>query len=238
MKLSINFLKDYIDLDENIDVKKLAEDMTNAGNEYDEATKLINATKLIIGEVKECVDHPDSDHLHCCKVDVGSEILDIVCGAPNVRTGLKVIVAQDGAQLPGGKITKCLKRGVESNGMICSLAELGLESKFLREEDKAGIHELPIDAPIGEDPIAYMKLDDSVIDFDLTANRGDLLSILGMAYEIGAIYNKKVKDIDLSYKENSENINDTFNVKVNTENCSIFLAKKVKNVVIKESCRY
>ena len=235
MKLSINFLKDYIDLDENIDVKKLAEDMTNAGNEYDEATKLINATKLIIGEVKECVDHPDSDHLHCCKVDVGSEILDIVCGAPNVRAGLKVIVAQDGAQLPGGKITKCLKRGVESNGMICSLAELGLESKFLREEDKAGIHELPIDAPIGEDPIAYMKLDDSVIDFDLTANRGDLLSILGMAYEIGAIYNKKVKDIDLSYKENSENINDTFNVKVNTENCSIFLAKKVKNVVIKES---
>jgi len=235
MKLSINFLKDYIDLDENIDVKKLAEDMTNAGNEYDEATKLINATKLIIGEVKECVDHPDSDHLHCCKVDVGSEILDIVCGAPNVRTGLKVIVAQDGAQLPGGKITKCLKRGVESNGMICSLAELGLESKFLREEDKAGIHELPIDAPIGEDPIAYMKLDDSVIDFDLTANRGDLLSILGMAYEIGAIYNKKVKDIDLSHKENGENINDTFNVKVNTENCSIFLAKKVKNVVIKES---
>ena len=235
MKLSINFLKDYIDLDENIDVKKIAEDMTNAGNEYDEATKLINATKLIIGEVKECVDHPDSDHLHCCKVDVGSEILDIVCGAPNVRAGLKVIVAQDGAQLPGGKITKCLKRGVESNGMICSLAELGLESKFLREEDKAGIHELPIDAPIGEDPIAYMKLDDSVIDFDLTANRGDLLSILGMAYEIGAIYNKKVKDIDLSYKENSENINDTFNVKVNTENCSIFLAKKVKNVVIKES---
>lgn len=235
MKLSINFLKDYIDLDENIDVKKLAEDMTNAGNEYDEATKLINATKLIIGEVKECVDHPDSDHLHCCKVDVGSEILDIVCGAPNVRAGLKVIVAQDGAQLPGGKITKCLKRGVESNGMICSLAELGLESKFLREEGKAGIHELPIDAPIGEDPIAYMKLDDSVIDFDLTANRGDLLSILGMAYEIGAIYNKKVKDIDLSHKENGENINDTFNVKVNTENCSIFLAKKVKNVVIKES---
>ena len=75
--------------------------------------------------------------------------------------------------------------------MICSIAELGLESKFLTEEDKAGIHELPQDAPIGEDPIAYMKMDDSVIDFDLTANRGDLLSILGMAYEVGAIYNKK-----------------------------------------------
>ncbi len=235
MKLSINFLKDYVDLDENIDVKKLAEDMTNAGNEYDEAGNLINATKLVIGEIVECKEHPDSDHLHCCKVNVGKEVLDIVCGAPNARKGIKVIVALDGAQLPGGTI-KCGKiRGKVSNGMMCSIAELGLDNKFLTEEDKAGIHELPADAPIGENPIAYMKLNDQVIDFELTANRGDLLSILGMAYEVGAIYDKKVKDIDLSHKENKENINDIFKVKVNTENCSIFLAKKVKNVVIKES---
>ena len=235
MKLSINFLKDYVDLDEDIDVKKLAEDMTDAGNEYDEAGNLINATKLVIGEIVECKEHPDSDHLHCCKVNVGKEVLDIVCGAPNARKGIKVIVALDGAQLPGGTI-KCGKiRGEVSNGMMCSIAELGLDNKFLTEEDKAGIHELPEDAPIGEDPIAYMKLNDQVIDFELTANRGDLLSILGMAYEVGAIYDKKVKDIDLSHKENKENINDIFKVKVNTENCSIFLAKKVKNVVIKES---
>ena len=235
MKLSINFLKDYVDLDEDIDVKKLAEDMTNAGNEYDEAGNLINATKLVIGEIVECKEHPDSDHLHCCKVNVGKEVLDIVCGAPNARKGIKVIVALDGAQLPGGTI-KCGKiRGEVSNGMMCSIAELGLDNKFLTEEDKAGIHELPKDAPIGEDPIAYMKLNDQVIDFELTANRGDLLSILGMAYEVGAIYDKKVKDIDLSHKENKENINDIFKIKVNTENCSIFLAKKVKNVVIKES---
>ena len=235
MKLSINFLKDYVDLDEDIDVKKLAEDMTNAGNEYDEAGNLINATKLVIGEIVECKEHPDSDHLHCCKVNVRKEVLDIVCGAPNARKGIKVIVALDGAQLPGGTI-KCGKiRGEVSNGMMCSIAELGLDNKFLTEEDKAGIHELPEDAPIGEDPIAYMKLNDQVIDFELTANRGDLLSILGMAYEVGAIYDKKVKDIDLSHKENKENINDIFKVKVNTENCSIFLAKKVKNVVIKES---
>ena len=235
MKLSINFLKDYVDLDENIDVKKLAEDMTNAGNEYDEAGNLINATKLVIGEIVECKEHPDSDHLHCCKVNVGKEVLDIVCGAPNARKGIKVIVALDGAQLPGG-IIKCGKiRGEVSNGMMCSIAELGLDNKFLTEEDKAGIHVLPADAPIGEDPIAYMKLNDQVIDFELTANRGDLLSILGMADEVGAIYDKKVKDIDLSHKENNENINDIFKVKVNTENCSIFLAKKVKNVVIKES---
>lgn len=233
MKLSTNFVKDYVDID--VDLKTLAEDMTKVGNEYDSAEKLINATKLVVGEVKTCEMHPDSDHLHICKVDVGTEILDIVCGAPNVRKGLKVIVALDGAELPGGTIKKGIIRGQVSNGMLCSMEELGLEHKFLSEVDKTGIHELPADAPVGEDAIKYLKMDDEVIDFDLTANRGDLLSILGMAYEIGAIYDKKVKDIDLSYTENSENINDIFKVEVNTDNCSIFLAKKVKNIEIKES---
>ena len=235
MKLSINFLKDYIDLDDDIDVKKLADDMTKAGNEYDEAGSLINATKLIIGEIIDCKDHPDSDHLHCCKVNIGNEVLNIVCGAPNARKGIKVIVAQVGAVLPEVTIKKGNIRGEESCGMMCSIAELGLEAKFLSEKDKAGIHELPEDAPIGHDPIEYMGMDDKVIDFDLTANRGDLLSILGMAYEVGAIYDKKVKDIDLSHKENGEDLNKSFKVAVNTENCSLFLAKKALNVTIKES---
>ena len=235
MKLSLNFVKDYIDLPEDIDVNKLAEDMTNIGNEYDSAEPLINATNLVIGEVLECEMHPDSDHLHVCKVNIGTEVLQIVCGAPNVRKGLKVIVALAGAKLPDGEIKKGNIRGVESNGMLCSIAELGLESKFLKPEDKEGIHELPENAKVGEDPIKFMEMDDAVIDFELTANRGDLLSILGMAYEIGAIYDKKVKDIDLSHKENNENINNSFKVVRNTENCSIFLAKKVENVTIKES---
>ncbi len=248
MKLSTNFVKDYIDID--VDVKTLAEDMTRVGNEYDEAGKLINATKLVIGEIIECKMHPDSDHLHLCKVDIGSEILNIVCGAPNARTGIKVIVALDGAVLPGVTvkaggiiekddkprvIKKGMVRGEESNGMLCSMLELGLEHKYVDEVDKTGIHELPEDAPLGEDPIKYLGLDDEVIDFDLTANRGDLLSILGMAYEIGAIYDKKVKEIDTAHTENSEDINNSFKVEVNTENCSIFLAKKVKNIQIKES---
>lgn len=233
MKLSKNFVKDYVDID--VDIKTLAEDMTKVGNEYDSAGKLLEATKLVVGEVKECKMHPDSDHLHVCKVDVGSEILDIVCGALNVREGLKVIVALDGAELPGGTIKKGMIRGQVSNGMLCSMAELGLEHKFLDEEDKTGIHELPTDAPVGADAIKYMEMDDEVIDFDLTANRGDLLSILGMAYEISAIYDKKVKDIDLSFSENEEDINNEFKIEVNTDNCSIFLAKKVKNIEIKES---
>ena len=219
-------------------VEQIAEDMTLHSSEYDEAGKLVNANNLTIGEVIECEMHPDSDHLHICKVNIGSEVLDIVCGAPNVRKGLKVIVALPGAKLPGGEIKKGIIRGQESNGMLCSMLELGIENKYVDEADKTGIHEFPEDAPIGKDPIKYMGLDDEVIDFELTANRGDLLSILGMAYELGAIYDKPVKDIDLSHKENNENINDTFKVEVNTENCSIFLAKKVKNVVIKESPQF
>ena len=233
MKLSTNFVKDYVDID--VDVKTLAEDMTRVGNEYDSAEKLINATKLTIGEIIECKDHPDSDHLHLCKVNIGTEVLDIVCGAPNARKEIKVIVAQDGAVLPEKTIKRGMIRGQESNGMMCSIAELGLESKFLKPEDKEGIAELGEDAEIGGDPIKYLGLDDSVIDFELTANRGDLLSILGMAYEIGAIYDKNVKNIDISHNEAGEDINKSFKTEVKTENCSKLLVRKVENVTIKES---
>ena len=233
MKLSTNFLKDYIDID--VDVKQLAEDMTRVGNEYDSASNLINATKLVIGQITECEPHPDSDHLHLCKVNIGTEVLDIVCGAPNARTGLKVIVALDGAVLPEKTIKKGMIRGQESNGMLCSIAELGIEHKFLKPEDSEGIAELGEDAEIGGDPIKYLQMDDGVIDFELTANRGDLLSILGMAYEVGAIYDKKVKDVDLKHKELGEDINKTFKTEVKTANCSKLLVKKVENVKIEES---
>ena len=232
MKLSRKFLSDYIDLDENLSIKQIAEDMTSIGNEYDSCGSLIPATNLTIGHVLECQDHPDSDHLHVCKVDIGTEVLDIVCGAPNCRKDLKVVVAKVGAQLPGGEIKAGMIRGCASNGMLCAKSELGLDSKFLKEEDYKGIIELGDDAKIGEDPIKYLGLDDEVIDFELTSNRGDLLSILGMAYEIGALYNKKVKDIDLSYSETG---NTNFKVNVDTDNCTLFLAKEVKNVTIKES---
>ena len=235
MILSKNFLKDYVDIDEDIDIKTLAEDLTRVGNEYDLAQDLIPSTKLIIGKVLECVDHPDSDHLHCCKVDIGNEVLSIVCGAKNVRAGIKVIVAQAGAELPEVTIKKGIIRGQESNGMICALYEIGLDKKYLSEEDKNGIHILPDEAPIGKDPIEYLKLDDSIIDIELTANRGDLLSMLGLAYEVGAIYDKKVKPLDLSHGESGDDLNNSFEVKVNTDNCSLFIARKALNVTIKES---
>lgn len=231
MILSTNFLKDYLDI-ENIDVKELAEKMTSVGNEYDKAGYFVEAEKLVIGEIVKCEKHPDADHLKVCQVNIGDKVLQIVCGGPNAREGIKVVVALDGAKLPKGEIKKSVFRGVESNGMLCSVAELGLDHKFLKKEDIEGIHELPSDAPVGEDVIKYLRWEDGVIDFDLTANRGDLLSILGMAYEIGAIYDKKVKKIDLSHKETGKL---EFKVNVNTENCKLFLAKKVENISIHES---
>ena len=236
MRLSLNFVRDYVDIDENIDVKELAEKMTAVGNEYDEATSLVNATNLVVGEVLTCQMHPDSDHLHLCEVNIGEEVLNIVCGAPNVRTGLKVIVAKVGAELPGGvKIKKGLIRGQESNGMLCSLYEIGIDKKYLSEQEKNGICELPSNAKPGDDPIKVLGLDDKIIDFELTANRGDLLSILGMAYEISSIYNKEVRVPDLKHNEIKEDVNTEFNLNIETENCSLFLAKKVKDIVIKES---
>ena len=235
MKLSRKFVSDYIDLPNDLSINQIAEDMTGVGNEYDSVGSLINATNLVVGKVIECKNHPDSDHLHVCKVDIGDEVLNIVCGAPNVRENIKVVVAKAGAKLPGGEIKKGVIRGAESNGMLCSKQELGLDNKFLEEKDKTGIHELPDDAKIGEDAIKALNLDDEVIDFELTANRGDLLSILGMAYEVGAIYGKKVKDIDLSYNSNNEDVNNQFKIDIKTEDCTLFLAKKAINVTIKES---
>lgn len=235
MKLSRKFVNDYIDLPKDESTYDIAEKMTLVGNEYDFEGKLISCTNLVIGEVLECKMHPDSDHLHVCKVNIGEETVQIICGAPNVREGIKVIVSLPGAVLPGGTIKRSVIRGEESNGMLCSLGELGLDHKFLKPEDTNGIHELPLDAPVGEDPIKYMNLDDEVIDFELTSNRGDLLSILGMAYELGAIYDKKVKDIDLSYTEGNENIEDRLKLHVDTKACPLFLARGAYGVTIKES---
>ncbi len=235
MILSRKFVSDYIDLDNNLTIKQIAEDMTRVGNEYDNCGKLIEASNLVIGEIIECVNHPDSDHLHVCKVNIGNEVLQIVCGAPNARVGIKVIVALVGDVLPEITIKKGVIRGVESNGMMCSMKELGLDNKFLTPEDINGIRELPDDAVVGEDPIKYLGLDDEIIDFELTANRGDLLSMLGLSYELGAIYDKKVKNIDLTYNEIDKNIDSEFSIDIKTEKCSLFLAKKASNITIKES---
>ena len=215
---------------------KLAEKMVFAGNEYESVEKISEATGIVVGHVLECEMHPESKKLHICKVDLGNEVVQILCGAPNMRQGIKVPVATVGAKLPNGmEIKKAKLAGMDSNGMCCSLEELGIESKYMSEEDKTGIHVLPDDAPVGADAIHYMGYDDEVIDFELTANRGDLLSVLGMAHEIGAIYNRPVTYPENQPKVLKENINDNMTIDVQTENCPIYLGKIVKDVVIKDS---
>jgi len=236
MKLSRNFLSDYMDISEYSDYD-LAEAMTMIGNEYESITKLSSATNIVIGYVKEIKNHPDSDHLHVCQVEIhDGEVVQIVCGAPNIDKGQKVLVSLPGAVLPGGiEIKKGVLRGEESNGMICSLSELGIESKYQSEEEKKGIHVLPSDAPIGEDGIKYMCYDDTTIDFELTANRGDLMSVIGMAYEVGAITNKKVKMPETKCQREVEDIKDYVSVEVETDKCPMYLARGVKNLKIEES---
>lgn len=238
MRVSKKFLSEYIDISD-INYQDVADKMVFAGNEYESIGRLCEATGLVIGRVIECVDHPESDHLHICQVDLGDKIEQIVCGAPNVKEGILVIVATIGAKLPGGITIKPTKlAGTDSNGMICSIAELGLESKFLSAEDKEGIHILGDGAIVGEDPLKYLEYDDEVIDFELTANRADLLNILGMAYEVGAIYNKVVNVPKIELKELDEDINESMTIDVQTENCPIYLGKKVLNVKIEESPQF
>ena len=135
MIVSYNWLKELVKL--NVSPEKLAEEMSLYSVEVETFNKMVKATNLVVGHVLECVDHPDSDHLHVCKVDVGTEVLNIVCGAPNVRVGIKVIVALDGCELGDFKIKKSTILGHESNGMLCSLNELGIENKYLSEEDSS-----------------------------------------------------------------------------------------------------
>ena len=232
--ISLNWVMDYIDL-EGEDLVKLAEKITKAGiNVEDVITKHIN--NLVIGEVVECTDHPDSDHLHVCKVNIGSETIQIVCGAPNVRKGIKVIVALPGAILPGNFEIKTGKiRGVESNGMICALFELGLEEK--NDETYAkGIEELDSNAKVGMDANKYLGSDDTLYELDVHKHRNnDCYYHIGFAHEIGTVLGKKVTYPEAKYTIDKDDVNNYIELKVETDRCPYYLGKMVRNVKIGES---
>lgn len=233
--ISLEWVKDYIDISDQ-DLKELAVKITKAGINVEKViTNHID--HLTIGEIVECAPHPDSDHLNLCQVRINDkEIKQIVCGAPNVRKGLKVIVALPGAHLPGDFEIKVSKiRGIESNGMICALYELGLEEKT-EEAYNRGIHELDDDAPVGEDPLSYLGLDNTLYELDIHKHRNnDCYYHIGFAYEIGAILNRKVTLPDDSFTEVNDSISQYFNLDVNTKKCPYYLAKMVKNIKIGES---
>ena len=163
MNISYNWLKEYVNFDLTPDETAAA--LTSIGLEtggVEEVQTIKGGLEgLVIGEVLTCTEHPNSDHLHICQVETApGEVRQIVCGAPNVAAGEKVIVALPGCELEGGKISSGAIRGEKSDGMICSIAELGLDNRLLKEEDKAGIHVLPEDAPVGTEALSYLGLDD------------------------------------------------------------------------------
>ena len=232
--ISLEWVSEYIDISDQ-DLKELAKKITESGINVE---KIItnHIDNLVIGEVVECIDHPDSDHLHICQVNIGDTTTQIVCGAPNVRIGLKVIVALPGAILPGGfEIKQSKIRGIESNGMLCALYELGLEEKT-EETYAKGICELSESAKVGTDPLVYLKLEDTIYELDIHKHRNnDCYYHIGFAYEISAILNRKVTLPKTNYKEIEDNINNHFKLEVKTEKCPYYLAKMVKEVEIKES---
>ncbi len=182
MKFSEHWLREWVD--PQVSTAELASQLTMAGLEVDSVEPAAPAfSGVVVGEVKRVVPHPDADKLRVCQVDPGDgELLGIVCGAPNVREGLKVPLALLGAELPNGfKIKRAKLRGVESQGMLCSGAELGLA------DQSSGLLELPGDAPVGEDFRVWLKLDDACIEVDLTPNRGDCLGLAGIAREVGVL---------------------------------------------------
>ena len=234
MKVSKNWLKESLDINSLTD-----DDLSMVINahvcEIETYTKLVDATNLTIGKVLDCVMHPDSDHLHVCQVEIKDGVVSqIVCGAPNVATGVKAIVALPGAVLPGDfKIKPSKIRGVESNGMLCSLQELGIEEKYVPEQFKNGIYLLDDDAPVGGDPLKYLGLDGYCIDLNVTANRSDLLSIEGVCYDLAAALHQKYNEVmpkEISYS----GVNDV-KIDVQTKLCNQYNTRLLTNVVIKES---
>ncbi len=236
MAISLNWINDYVDVKDE-DKVALANKITKAGINVEKitTTKIDN---LVVGEVLECSAHPDSDHLHVCKVSVGSETLQIVCGAPNVREGLKVIVALPGCKLPDGdklfEIKKSVIRGVESNGMLCALFELGLEEKN-EETYSKGICELPSDAPVGVNALSYLGVEDTTYTLDLNPNRTDCNNHIPFAYEVAAVLKKQVTMPDVTFKTLEETIDNQVTLDVTTDNVYMYNLMIAKDVKIKES---
>jgi phenylalanyl-tRNA synthetase beta chain len=241
VKVSYQWLADYINI-EGQTARELAEKLTRCGIEVDKVEERnAGVAQVVVGYVKQRDKHPDADKLSVCVVDVGqAEDLQIVCGAHNVAAGQKVPVAVVGAVLPGDfRIKRAKLRGVESQGMICSAKELGLNDKLLPKHIQEGILVLPEDVTIGTSILDVLGLNDQVLELELTPNRSDCLSMIGTAYEIGAILDREVQlpTVDISNFEISDlKINEQFAVTITAqEQCSRYSARIIEDVQIGES---
>ncbi|MDN6194918.1 MAG: phenylalanine--tRNA ligase subunit beta [Atopostipes suicloacalis] len=238
MLVSFNWLKEYIDLS-TIHPNELSEQFTLGGLEVELTVDLSNnMNHLVVGEVLSAEPVEGSEHLKKTEVDIGTEVLPIVCGAPNCETGQKVVVAKVGAVLPGDFEIEATKiMGLESKGMICSLDELGFSDAVIPKHAEDGIYTLNSEAIVGEDARSYIGLDDTIIEFDLTPNRADAMSMRGVAYEAAALLNQTPKFFDPEVVEDpSESIEDYLSVAAeDAEDTLDYKMRLVKDVEIGES---
>ncbi|HDA2627896.1 TPA: phenylalanine--tRNA ligase subunit beta [Staphylococcus aureus] len=237
MLISNEWLKEYVTIDDS--VSNLAERITRTGIEVDD---LIDYTKdiknLVVGFVKSKEKHPDADKLNVCQVDIREdEPVQIVCGAPNVDAGQYVIVAKVGGRLPGGiKIKRAKLRGERSEGMICSLQEIGISSNYIPKSFESGIYVFSESQVPGTDALQALYLDDQVMEFDLTPNRADALSMIGTAYEVAALYNTKMTKPDTTSNELELSANDELTVTIeNEDKVPYYSARVVHDVTIEPS---
>ncbi|MGN1402549.1 MAG: phenylalanine--tRNA ligase subunit beta [Bacillus sp. (in: firmicutes)] len=235
MFVSYKWLQQYVDLS-GVSAAELADKITKSGIEVEGVEKKSEGIKgVVVGHVLEKVKHPQADKLNVCQVDIGAEEpVQIVCGAPNVDAGQKVAVATVGAVLPGNfKIKKAKLRGEASHGMICSLQELGFESKLIAKEYSSGIFVFPNDVEVGSDALIQLGLDDDILELSLTPNRSDALSMLGVAYEVAAILGKEVKWPETKTSESEEKAESMVSVEVKaTEANPLYTAKVIKDVKV------
>lgn len=235
MLVSYKWLKELVDVD--VTTAELAEKMSTTGIEVEGVeTPAEGLSKLIVGHVLSCEDVPET-HLHLCQVDTGDEApRQIVCGAPNVKAGIKVIVAVPGARIADNyKIKKGKIRGMESLGMICSLQELGLPDSIIPKEFSDGIQILPEDAVPGDSIFPYLDLDDEIIELSITPNRADALSMRGVAHEVAAIYGKDVHFEEKNVTEVAEKAADKISVAIKSDKVLTYMARVVENVTIAPS---
>ncbi len=235
MKVSYKWLKDFVDIDES--AESIAQKLTSSGFEVEDMIYMNkHLHDVYVGKIVKIEKHPEADRLVVCQVDVGSKTVQIVTSATNVFEGAHVPVSLDGADLANGiKIKPSNFRGVRSDGMFCSGEELGIDENYIEGGSVNGILILPESMAAGEKIEDALLLNDVVFDINVTPNRPDCNSVVGIAREICAIYGKQFKNCDLSYKTIGGNVNDFVSVDVQTENCPRYMASYIKNIKLERS---
>ncbi len=238
MRVKLEWLNELVDLT-GLSLEEIVNTVSLYSIEVEGVDKMINASNIVIGHVLTKQPHPDSDHLNLLTVDVKEEVLNIVCGAPNVEAGQYVIVAKIGCELGEGFVIKKSKiRGHESFGMVCSLQELGLEKKYIDEKYQSGIYYFEDEVEVGSEASKALNLHDPVIELGLTPNRGDMLSMLGVAYEMSAVFNRPLKPLTFELQRTLDEKQANIKIDLKTPNCIAYYGQLIKNIEIKPSPRW